>query len=1215
MPIKFEGDILNKLGRHFPTPVIEKVEVYDEKLSITLSIYFDVNEEASKYDLDFAKSLAGLKVYCFYVLGDDANALIKKQRYRIFEELAPSQSQMYLRTGADDTLTQGINANTTSGSPPIGIDSYSDIAALMAAYNEATGQSAVTTDFWLLMDAPNYFSIDISAMIKSTEELYSEEGRPIVQYTTTQDIELVAQGTDLNLSLDNNMFGALTSQSISMTLFAFSSPLTFNAELVNGTSSASKWTINTDNLWQSDWKTTALKSPGFVRWKRCADPVLNKVLYVNEFSDISYEKVLHGSNGEVATDGEAVHVIASGEVFDGMPVRSVKGKYYGDTSITLQTIEEDFMALNKTYEDAAKVNTDLQAVTNSVAYVLTLHKESPELLYELNQYRKAFPKKTGGGALPLYYKAFRQLIASADARVRNGPVISTKLIRNIKVIDYRPFVAPSYVLPAPPIYDRTTDFLYWKKALTSHTVFWATADNEWLGQIHGFVFFDLQKAMRTQSAIAQVFSYDKLESMFGPEILRRFYYMKSAKQIIYHDSNPGQTQITEPIPWGDINDTAPLTSLSDLFTRFEAPTDGQPYVPTVDHMDSNPADALAGIAINNMIPVNEADIGGSEQAYLLLRSFDIPAASPLLDRYDLACLEFQHLYKMPGIAVTGDGDDRALESLMHADYVVKYTFECHDKSRELYEAMSQSYAGLFEGAFGEYYAHATENCNYNNLTQRFNTFFAEAMEAMFVAESVKPWVEMALNYYLHQDLLQNTFAGNVSAIEEAAKVTAEQINPSTGTLSALELFYQKAGEFYDAYYGPDSEIAQTLDAYESTTKHEFGPAAGLLPTPSAAHITSGGGIAEFDIIKVARLVPPGTQAGEAGDNLLDWDLTAPATEGTEGADYWSWAWFGPDRPHHKGILEYNHLGVFSGNTDEGPILKADEPISMSANEWRQRVRKIMSNFQNSMISFGKDRHSSGTEYEQPKKGAYNMKDIRPEIRQFVSNLFYEMRTFSTTSWRDLSASLWLQWPAAQDIVMSPWTSRGNDNDTYGYLASARNGYGQSGYQIDTGHDSLPISDTIHGPGYYIEAATTNVSWIWNEFIENTDIVEGYRTLGNLTGIPSPTGYLFTGANSNRFPVEWSYQSITANDDIYYVLPLYVFAFQQLLALAYSWYHYNDNEYAADWVSNPMTWIFDDWEIPAIQYMSTDDAISSRHMYPNLNLYSALTSTGRWDPDP
>ena len=153
MPVKLSNEVLNNFGEHLPTPTIEVVNVYDDKIEVTISIYMRASPQLTELSL-LPANLKGIKAYIFYVLGDEgAQAIIQKTNIDIFSEFDP-RAQIWYSLGTPDLSSLGDDFTADDVINDLGPYKYFQIKY------------------------PNYFQIDLSEMTIGSEELFDEEGNP-----------------------------------------------------------------------------------------------------------------------------------------------------------------------------------------------------------------------------------------------------------------------------------------------------------------------------------------------------------------------------------------------------------------------------------------------------------------------------------------------------------------------------------------------------------------------------------------------------------------------------------------------------------------------------------------------------------------------------------------------------------------------------------------------------------------------------------------------------------------------------------------------------------------------------------------------------------------------------------------------------------------------------------------------------------------------------
>lgn len=181
--------------------------------------------------------------------------------------------------------------------------------------------------------------------------------------------------------------------------------------------------------------------------------------------------------------------------------------------------------------------------------------------------------------------------------------------------------------------------------------------------------------------------------------------------------------------------------------------------------------------------------------------------------YRLMCFEYQFIKDLPYSSDSGMG---AIEGGWPARFnypgvgFIDNTFDIFRSMVLKYEDECINTTSHWQ----EYLNLANEPCNFNPATGMFNDFFDDSINTYFEDLPVLPWVIVPIIYYMHQDILHNTFDGDKGAVVAAAKVISDQINPKTGTMTAAQDFSQLVQQLYDDYYAVDTgEIRSIYTLY------------------------------------------------------------------------------------------------------------------------------------------------------------------------------------------------------------------------------------------------------------------------------------------------------------------------------------------------------------------------------------------------------------------
>ena len=161
-------------------------------------------------------------------------------------------------------------------------------------------------------------------------------------------------------------------------------------------------------------------------------------------------------------------------------------------------------------------------------------------------------------------------------------------------------------------------------------------------------------------------------------------------------------------------------------------------------------------------------------SYLMQRNYDFAYSDAIPDNYRMACFAYNYYID----------DDEALSG---PDSVgAKVTIR--DRSDMILTKYYEYLVDILEG-FTDYVALAEENCAYNSLDAQFNQFFINAMDDQYGDNmTAAPWLRAASAYALYEDIYGGRYGGEYSIVLEAASSLADNINPYTGNLIALQDF-------------------------------------------------------------------------------------------------------------------------------------------------------------------------------------------------------------------------------------------------------------------------------------------------------------------------------------------------------------------------------------------------------------------------------------------
>ena len=534
-----------------------------------------------------------------------------------------------------------------------------------------------------------------------------------------------------------------------------------------------------------------------------------------EMSNISYEPVMErdaAGTFQVVHPEEVVWMDSATAVYGKTPLQSIQGHYYKIDKLSHAQIVSSFQALVNEYQDAAANDEAVLDAINNISYILLTYGEDVDLLSQLNEYRKVFASKTSATTLGKLYGKYRKKIYSANEVIILGEELYKKVVVGTKVIDLRETYSTEYVPPGECPSCGECEILKFQVSpqntyMINRYVFTTPDDmGEFdedfpYGSTYGWAFFDYDRAFYYTSHIASKIDVNKLIKYFGPDVFNVNYRLKSVNLERSHDAWPGAMAMTTHYTY---DNNYPEVDRTDWETNGRTATN------SADYGYHNIYDAVGG--------------GGLvANSFLLLRHFEgtgVASGPRIAERYPygtstgtgyvsagafrLMAFEFQDLMSY---------DAQAGE-----DYSYTMTVTMEDSTNAALEAVLDHFTVLSE-EFEEYYETAKEVCSWNSVSNTFNQFFIDQMEAKYSEDYASaPWVKGAVLYHYYLDILYDVYEGDLDVIQNAAIQTEYNISPLTGNIPQLELFNESFAVLADAL-GPNGLGAESFTG--ETFEHTF----------------------------------------------------------------------------------------------------------------------------------------------------------------------------------------------------------------------------------------------------------------------------------------------------------------------------------------------------------------------------------------------------------
>ena len=845
----YKGDTISNFGAKLPAPSIERVYIEDGYLNVTVNLYIMTSED----DTDISTLLTRLADISYYIAvvpsrKGETYSELNAGTLNIFSSMYSADfcgttdfryAYPYIGEGltfenyswntshaSDDeywtTETTAFNARTTDneeGEYPTEEAEYAlqvaddhNVEDYWAAlrvldsdtYVNPNGKEGTLTGRPLLNPdgAASYVQLSFDDFGDSVDTVYDSQGNKILVYSYTTDDELHHIAPDDGSDGNGNYYFSAYEEWTNLNVYTFSSFL--------------DWSNDSDNI---------------------EDMMTDNVSLLNQnISDVSYEKLFE--DGVIAGQAEQMWMDPNGDPFDGTSLQEIMQRYHKPTKITHKQIVARFQDLIERFDKPLKprrrgrpplskltkklggrsfpsptgsfqLPEDLQDVIDNLNYVLIEYAEEPDLLPRLNELRKAWPNKSSTNRVGKLYNAFKKTLNDANKAVIGEPLLTKQLVLNPKIIDLRVTAQSDWEQREIELNEEAyipldaeaypTEFIYpwWK--VSAETIYSSDIDDSDIEyadvmKINGYIWFDMEKYIHRSSLLCNIFDTQKIDSMFGKELIN-----SRCRHLV-------ESELTRVLSNGK--------EASRIKTEYDQVLYGDGDGPLADTCEATHASNVTGYP--NYPSVTTYD-GDTLYSYCALRNYNAASAAADND-YRLMMFEFQDLCPAPD-------EDKLLEYASSGDslpWTYEFELEFDDKSLQVYAGLVFNYYSYYTGSLSEYYDLSSELCNYNNIDGRFNEFFIDGITSAYEgAPGEVPWIRAPLLFCLHRDLLFNTFNGDWDEIIVETKNISDRIGPYGGTLESLELFVESFKSLYDDYY--DTTEGTTPGAFVSPYWTGVGP--------------------------------------------------------------------------------------------------------------------------------------------------------------------------------------------------------------------------------------------------------------------------------------------------------------------------------------------------------------------------------------------------------
>ena len=478
--------------------------------------------------------------------------------------------------------------------------------------------------------------------------------------------------------------------------------------------------------------------------------------YLNT-SNFAYEKIM--SPGlSILKEDDVIYLDAQGQKYGQVPILGLDRNYYKNLTVRREQIISRVNNLLTRF--SARKTGPLTDSVNSIKYVLSTESDTENLLVELDKARRSFPNKTNNNPVGNLYAAYSKLLQNLNSSFPAAERVTKSRYTTGKVLDLRtaPFIPYEYV-PTPGIDYIPEDsfFAFRERAEISAgaimagvdgagTVVEVTVPSRDVGINRGMFFFRYEESLKKFSNISQIIDLNRLFQILSTrdrDQLRRVLFSYLRIQSLELKKLQGTTPIQ----------TATLNYGTDRDNRKSPPTF------TIQGF----GDAL--------------HIESSDEVSQSIKEYNYALKDP---DERILCFQFTDIDKF-----SSEYDADRMEEFGAVPFTYSLTIYIYDETEQFMSFLNTKYNDTFE-ELKEYRAIANQICSYNNLDNKFNDFFINAIREEY-PPNMYPW-EFAPTLYAMMSYLITDNQGSYSEVAELAKSISATISPESGNISSIDNF-------------------------------------------------------------------------------------------------------------------------------------------------------------------------------------------------------------------------------------------------------------------------------------------------------------------------------------------------------------------------------------------------------------------------------------------
>ena len=755
----FEGDTTERFGDLIPNPFFEEIKVFNNVVETKIALFFEVPIE----DEDVTNFISDLLNYEFYLkIGVTSERLVNKAiaTNNFFE--ATGEVPQFFDTGTDILASLGSVIPTPGSSTSTGGASTSTGGASTSTGTASRFALSTSTALGVTRATPSSPSSTSGTSPSTSGVPLSREASSGAVMSTTGTVDSEAptvSGVPTSVSIPFSELQSIGAQ--------------FDSSFYNSNGQRFLKVLLTHNFQKTDFNQVNIGGAFIVAFvheekkniisedrglRTPAD--IEKGLSFTETSQFSTEKVFN-SDGTISTERKIAYLESDGNYYNNIPLMSLDRNY---RKINLLNHTQ----ISSRIQQIIQPHVGGMADADLISLILAENATEPRLLIELQKGINKFSNKSTATVEGTLYSKLVDAVVELDSILMNSDSLQKRLVTNSKIKNLGIYsfantdrLGSTDNIPIPgggPDRDYFSLEPVYRYLSINVPVDEFNSEDEAFITTDVYSFFDYEKALNYKSEISNFFNPYNILELFGNNCLNDLFSVTNSEMKMTVNGS------VENFFYFKDNKSYSSTQpeYQDSYTFYQGT---EPY---------------------------------KFEKLFCERGFDTVQG---LGGYRLKCYELNYSKPYRNI-----NDTERIE--------LKISVE--DETMKFYDLHILKPLGDIRRQLNNYLNSASKFCSYNNIDERFNTFFASAVESEF--SEPYPWETAPLYYASMLSLIRASWNFNEIDLDtgvpsitsrkmkgtsislEDTKIVATNIrnliSPRSGKLESLEHFAFLFNELY-----------------------------------------------------------------------------------------------------------------------------------------------------------------------------------------------------------------------------------------------------------------------------------------------------------------------------------------------------------------------------------------------------------------------------------